>query len=234
MPSTSVTFFDYLSYAVNLAVAGGWTIGVLRKNLGYRSVRKFFGSTAISIYLPLRVGENGRTMIANEDFIASSKLAEFLRRHRIQPEWHEVGPGTADFKGGSIVICGPKSSPVIRKALEKDPHYAFVSSETTWMIEDKSTGNRLQSPLDRTPSEEKDLAYVGRLKDRHGLDFLLIAGIHAIGSYGAIDFLTNPKKLKQLRHQVAERNFSTVLVTTFNAKTMTIHGSEILLPVKCF
>jgi len=110
-------------------------------------------------------------------------------------------------------ICGPKSSSVTAEALRSDPVLWFLPDETgRWVISDRRTGRRYGSPMDNPEAAHwSDIAYLGRL--RLGQErLLLIAGVPALGSVGAVDFLL--RELRQLYAVVGERRFSMVIGST--------------------
>lgn len=109
-----------------------------------------------------------------------------------------------------MAICGPKSSPVTAEALCSDPVLSFLPDDSgRWAIRDRRTGRQYGSPMD--DSEEatwSDVAYLGRLQiGRQRL--LVIAGVHALGSVGAVDFLI--RQLPLLYAAVGEKRFSMVI-----------------------
>lgn len=225
---------EYLSYAVNLALAASWTWRIARDSIARRSVQTFMGKGEVNIYLVTRIHPSGRRVIANEDFFASLELADFLRRHGLQCDLREIDPSEdVDFEENSVVICGPKSSKFVQAAYEQDPNYGFELRDDTWMLLDRATGNYLTSPLDRDPPEEKDLAYLGRASNRSGRPYLLLAGLHAIGSYGAVRFLSDRENIRWLLRKAKQEYFSTVLVTKFDMKSMKILRTDILLALRC-
>jgi len=226
-------FLDDLSYVVNVALVAGWIYRLLTASIRQRLVQSFFGGDAITIYLPLRGGAAQRKVIADEDFVAAMELADFLRSHGMTVRHRRIPPvGTFDFDPKSIVICGPKSCEAVQRFYSSDPSYTIEHHNSRWEIHDCVTGNYLVSPMDQQPPEDKDLAYFGRVSTGPQGDLLLLGGIHAAGSYGAIRFLTNFRKLRKLLKETGHDRFSTVLMTTFSSKAMSIISSEILLSVR--
>lgn len=224
---------DWLSYAVNVVVVLGWLWGSSRHLFRRRAVTRFFGSAKVHIYLPLRQSES-RLMIANEDFLSALELSAFLRSHGIASSFEGIPPhGEVLFAAHSIVICGPKSSGTVRDIYASDPHYVVEKGGTSWQIRERTTGNVLYSPMDREPPEDKDVAYLARVHNTQGQPILVVAGLHAAGSYGAISFLTVPRNLRSLLRTCGRRQFSVVIMTSFSAATMTIAASEVLLAPRC-
>ncbi|HEV8649927.1 MAG TPA: helix-turn-helix transcriptional regulator [Actinomycetes bacterium] len=193
----------------------------------------FFGGTRPTITMPLRTLGTGRYVITQEDFEAADALAQFLRRLVLEPAFHYVSPtGEIDLSYAALcVICGPKCSQVIADIIACDPHFSFVPDENgRWRLTERNTGNSLGSPLDLDFPANQDLAYVARLHrpdDRR--PFLLIAGVHAVGSRGAVDFLTKPSNLRQLHQAVGSEPFSMVVSCTFTRTPLRILSSEALI-----
>ena len=106
-----------------------------------------------------------------------------------------------------VAICGPKSSPVSAAALAADPLLDFREDDGRWLIADRTDGTRYLSPLD-DGQDDRDIAYVGRLPVAGGGTMLLIAGVHALGSVGAVDYLTG--HAAELYRQVGEGTFSMI------------------------
>ena len=225
---------EYLSYLVNLIVAASWSWKIGRDLWGRRTVRRLVGKGRVTIHLATRQNSSGRRVIANEDFFAALELADFLRKNGVQCDLREIPPNQdVDFEKNSVVICGPKSSEFVKSIYRQDGHYTFELVNDAWVLVDQATGNHLVSPLDRNPPEEKDLAYLGRARNRGGHPYLMLAGLHAIGSFGAVQFLSNRRNIKSLVRKAGDQDFSTILVTTFNRQKMKVLKAEIFLPVRC-
>ncbi len=180
--------------------------------------RVIFGVGPLDVGLPLRPIE-GRALpvVASEDIEARDRLIELLaelgfvvNRVEIDPrrDWQPEAPDL-------IAICGPKSSPTIIDVLETDPALDFsLRSDGRWTIKDQVTDIEYASPMDDPTPLPRDIAYVGRLRfdsDRH---LLLIAGVHAIGSLGAVHHLR--ANLAGLYRDVGTGEFSMVIASDHN------------------
>ena len=79
-----------------------------------------------------------------------------------------------------------------------------------WLLEDHRTGQRYPSPSDLPQPRPADVGYLSRLPrpDGNGT-FILLTGIHAVGSHGIIDFLR--RELADLYEQVDLQPFSTLI-----------------------
>jgi hypothetical protein len=124
-----------------------------------------------------------------------------------------------------VAICGPKSSPVIRDLIAADPVYDFSPDEHgKWRILERRSGDAFSSPIDET-GDDADFAYVARLNRPDGRPLLVIAGIHAIGSLGAVHFLTRTSNPHQLHRRVGTQLFSMVISSGFKRSPLQITSS---------
>ena len=191
--------------------------------------QEFFGGKVVAITTPLRTSGVERPVIAHEDFAAATSLARFLETFDIETTMAQVSPaGDIDFSPPALVaICGPKSSPVIRSLIAADPVYDFSpDNHGQWRILDRRSGTAFASPIDEATPGTADVAYVARLHRPNGRRFLVIAGVHAIGSLGAVHFLTRTANLHELHRRVADHPFSMIVSATFNRSPMQITSSE--------
>ena len=151
--------------------------------------RAFFGVGPVTVAVPLR-RMDGRSagVIAREDAASAEQLTGLLTSLQLQvQQFHIPTDGEWTPSGDTVAICGPKSSHVTADAIAADPHLAFDADDGRWTLRDKATRKRLTSPMDEGSTTE-DLAYLGRLPYRDGT-LLVIAGIHALGSHGAVEYL---------------------------------------------
>jgi len=153
--------------------------------------RAFFGTGPVSVGVPLRHGTAGRQrpLVAAEDMRAGEEAARLLEGYGLAVTRYQIGPGTASAPpGDAVVICGPKTAPVGAALLARDSALDMREDGGRWWIVQRATGQRLGSPTDEADQEPADLAYVGRHQpDEHVT--VHIAGIHAIGSLGAVHYL---------------------------------------------
>ncbi|KRE35988.1 hypothetical protein ASG73_15110 [Janibacter sp. Soil728] len=182
--------------------------------------RAFFGVGPIEVATPTRhSSDRPEGVVALEDAESARIISDVLRDLAF-----EVRPVAIPIDGAwspaheAVVICGPKSSQVSAEILSHDPVLAFHEVERDqWVIEDRKTGQRFESPLDDGKKGE-DVAYVGRVT-REGKTVLVIAGVHALGSVGAATYLA--ENLEALHDAVGGNDFSMVIRSQFDGLTPT-------------
>jgi hypothetical protein len=156
-----------------------------------------------------------------EDFAAFNLLADLARDLQLEAtvEYIPLG-GELDLnRDNLIVICGPRLSPVVRQVLESDPVLGFDQDDAgRWLLLDRRTGERHPSPSDLPQPRPADVGYLSRLRSPDGNgSFILLAGIHAVGSHGVIAFLR--RELADLYEQVDLQPFSTLVATEYDPVT---------------
>lgn len=172
--------------------------------------RAFFGVGPVTVTVPLR-RMDGRSagVIAREDAASAEQLTALLTSLQLQvQQFHIPTDGEWTPSGDTVAICGPKSSHVTAEAINADPLLTFAPDDDgQWTLRDKATGQHFNSPMDEGLTDE-DLAYLGRLPYRDGT-LLVIAGIHALGSHGAVEYLAN--NLSHVYKTVGTQTFSAVV-----------------------
>ncbi len=194
--------------------------------------RAFFGVGPVTVAVPLRaVPGRALPVISSEDARATERLSRLLADLAFQVEQFRIPPdGNWQPPADAVAICGPKSSQVTAQAIKSDPFLTFEPDETgNWTIRERDGGRVYESAMDQEGGEQRwsDVAYVGRLAvpgDRRTL--LVVAGVHALGSVGVIDYLS--RNLPDLYSQVGTRRFSTVVRSEHDGETVT--RSELLCP----
>jgi hypothetical protein len=153
--------------------------------------RAFFGVGPVGVGIPLRYGvtDRQRPLIAAEDAKTSEETARVLNGYGLAATRFEILPDATELPPGDlVVICGPKSAPAAARLLAADPVLDIREDAGRWRIASRVTGERWESPLDGDPAVSADIAYIGRHGDG-GRVVVHIAGIHAIGSLGAVSHL---------------------------------------------
>ena len=179
--------------------------------------RQFFGIGPAELAVPLR-SDTSRSfpVLAAEDDQARQLLTDQLTGMAIPVTHTGIGADRpwVPVSDNLIAICGPKSSPAIAAILESDPVLAFEAGDDgRWTIRDRRTGRIFASPMDDGQHKRSDVAYLGRLPFDEHRDLLLVAGVHAIGSLGAVHFLR--QQLPELYTAVGTARFSIVIASNY-------------------
>jgi hypothetical protein len=186
------------------------------------------------VALPLKTETTaGRPVVAQEDFAAFNLLTDFARDLQLEAtaEYIPLG-GELDLnRDNLIVICGPRLSSVVREVLQGDPALGFDQDDDgRWLLMDRRTGQRYRSPSDLPQPQPGDVGYLSRLRRPDGAGtFVLLTGIHAVGSHGIIDFLR--RELADLHEQVDLQPFSTLIATDYDPATRQVVRSERITPL---
>lgn len=191
------------------------------KQAGPPPERRLFGVGPVVVAVPLHAGgQRQLPVIASEDALAADRLTDLLQHLLFQVDRFRIPvDGEWSPQGDVVAICGPKSSPVTARALEADPKLDFHEHEKgQWVISDREGGQIYRSPMDTGEDDHSDIAYLGRLPTDGGT-MLVIAGIHALGSVGAVDYLS--RHASELYRLVGSERFSMV--------TRSVHKGEVVM-----
>ena len=184
--------------------------------------REFFGIGPIQLGIPLRpMPAREQPVVATEDLKARDELTQLLTNLSFHVEHLEIDPKTnwEPTSSDLLAICGPKSSATISELLEIDPNFVYAPDEEgRWHLSDRATKQRYSSGIDEPNPSNHDVAYLGRLRFDDERSIILIAGIHAIGSLGAVHYLRN--NLANLYGQVGTEAFSMVVSSTYEDGTI--------------
>jgi hypothetical protein len=215
----------------------GEAIGVTRGRIaqiraaGHALELEFFGHEEITILTPLRSSDDGRPLVAQEDFAAATELAKFLNAADIETNLEQVSPeGFVDLDAeGLIAICGPKSSPMIERLIKEDPYIEYTSNDKgTWRIRDRESGTEFFSGSNEEPTRNRDAGYLARLRRPDtGWPMIVIAGVSAVGSLGVVNWFANIDNLRTLYRSVGDRPFSAVITSSFDPSPLQISSSAI-------
>lgn len=186
--------------------------------------RALFGVGPVTVAIPERlVPGRALPVISTEDARAAEMLEQLLISLNFQVERFRIPPG-GDWnpRGDVIAICGPKSSPVTATAIESDPVLGFDAERTEkWSIRERDGSRVYESPMDDPAFPTwSDVAYIGRLAlpGSRG-QMVVVAGVHALGSVGAIDYLA--RHLPEIYAEVGTRRWSMVVASEHDGDTVT-------------
>ncbi len=170
------------------------------------AARALFGVGPVTIVLPERFLDTDRVhpLLASEDVQAGDVARGLLERLDFTTKTVRIGPDDAALPGGDLfIICGPKSSPAVRPLLDADPRLNVLDGPDGWCIESRKSGHRYG-----TDSADGELAYLARRADDCRV-VTHIAGLHAIGSLGAVEFLA--AHAHELYANTGGKNFSLIV-----------------------
>ncbi len=212
---------SYAAVAAEFGLSKG-RVGQITQS-GPPAERALFGVGPVTVAVPLRAAGRALPVLASEDALAYELLAQALRDLQLAVEQVRIPvDGAWEPRGDVIAICGPKTSPVSAAALAADPVLDFRHEDGRWLIADRVDGTRFTSPID-DGEPDRDIAYLGRLPVAGGT-MLLVAGVHALGSVGAVDWLTG--HAAELYRQVGDEPFSMVTASRHDGER--VLGSEVL------
>ena len=186
--------------------------------------RALFGVGPVAVGVPYRyqTTDRERPLIAAEDARSGEQVEQLLSTLGFAVTRFQIDPDTRELPAGdAVVICGPKSSPMATSLLARDPAFTFAEEDDRWVIEDRSSGERHASSADSGGSG--DLAYLARhqMGDR---TVLHVAGIHAIGSLGALHYVT--RHLSELHRSTGNAEFSCIIGAKYDGLDVT--ASELI------
>ena len=216
-----------LSYT-QIAAAMGITKGRITqiRGRGPAPERAFFGVGPVSVGIPQRHGVTDRTrpLIAAEDAQTADDIERLLSSYAFAVTRYQIEPDTADPPAGdTVVICGPKSAPLGAALLAEDQALTMAEQDGRWWIQRRDSGERYGSPADEQDPADADVAYVGHHQDADRA-VVHIAGVHAIGSLGAVHYLTG--HLARLFADAGEGSFSLVVRASYQGLRIT--GSKLV------
>ena len=223
-----------MSYA-QIAQAAGLSRGRIHqiRHTGPAPEGAFLGSGEVIVVTPLRPDPaSDRTYVALDDLTTGKRLEELARTFDLSVSYdHVTLDGEIDLnRPGMLVICGPRMSPAMRDAYDKDPVITWDRDERGWLLRDTRSGTAYLSGQEEEPRRPYDVGYLGRLPRPDGKGtFLAIAGIHPEGSLGVVHLLTN--EIGSLWGQVGTDRFSVVIGTEYDPDTHEPVRTELLTPI---
>jgi len=168
-----------------------------------------------------------RPLLAAEDVAASDVAAHLLSDLGFTTSLQQIKPEDELLPGGDLfIICGPKSASAAALLIEQDPLLNIIDSDGHWSIIERTTGAMFQSPTDLY-GDNSDIAYLSR-RVESGRVITHVAGLHAIGSLGAVTHLQSSADV--IYGSVGERSFSLIVASRYDGlailETETRYGPQ--------
>ncbi|MFD5109238.1 sigma-70 family RNA polymerase sigma factor [Streptomyces cinereoruber] len=189
--------------------------------------RAFLGAQYVQVAVPTRPGE--REYVAVEDSSTGQRMLALAQSLQLDGELQYIPvSGEIDLnRDDLVVVCGPKSSDAVAAVFGQDPRLAFETlPDGRWALVERESGKVYASPSDdpqnATPA---DVAYLGRLPRPDGQGtFLLIAGVHAVGSLGVAHYLS--ENLAYLYEEAGTSPFSMVVACDYTPEGKSVTASR--------
>jgi hypothetical protein len=130
-----------------------------------------------------------------------------------------------------IVICGPASRRWSPRCSAPIQSYGLgVDDQGQWFLTDRKTGRSYHSPMNEPQPRPGDVGYLARHARPDGRGtFVLLTGIHAVGSHGIIHYLQ--RNLADLYQQVGTQRFSTLIGCEYDPDKRQVTSSQRLTPL---
>ena len=223
---------DGLSYgeiAAKIGLSKG-RIGQIKQSAP-KAERALYGVGPITVAIPLRTSpDRALPVISAEDEIAAQRMTDLLVSYGFHVEQFRIPvDGRWKPRGDVVAICGPKSSPVTAAALASDPVLRFRQDDAgRWVINDQQAEATYTSPIDTGKRSDTDIAYVGR-QPLPGGSILIVAGVHALGSIGAVEYLAMHSD--EVYQRAGTNSFSTVIRSRMKPATGQVLETARLSPI---
>lgn len=199
----------------------------LRSWLRRKALKKLLENENIVIHIPTRKDVSRlKPLVAMEDYNTAEKLRCLFTDNLFitQIKYIPLG-GEIEFEPdkANVVICGPKNSKTIKELFENFTTLNFSEDQQGWFFENVATHEKLRSPQNRKTNQ---YAFLGKVEyENH--EFILICGLHAIGSDGVAFFLNNRKKLDILLKQVHRDKFWCLISSSYREHDRQIYEAEL-------
>lgn len=200
---------------------------------GPKPARAFLGTGKITVAIGGKQESqkaNPSAVISAEALAAYHAFSDLASAYNLDTEYELVPPpGMVRLNRTNLVVMtSPRLLPLVGQVLEADKNLAFESGAQGWFLRDRTTETIYRSPSDS--GEPCDYAYIGRLPRPDGQGyFLYMAGIHAMGTKGAVHYLT--ENIEELYAQAKKKRFSTLIACHYDADTREITSTENVTPI---
>lgn len=172
---------------------------------------------------------NPSAVVSAESLGAYQVLADLASGYGLTASYEIVPPpGMVRLNKNDLVVIGsPRILPIVGQVLESDANLAFDVSAQGWYLRDHQAGVIHKSPSDA--GESKDYAYIGRLPRPDGKGtFLYLAGIHAMGTLGAAQFLA--QNIEEIYKEVKGKRWSILVECSYDPDARSVIEAKRLTP----
>lgn len=169
-------------------------------------------------------------VVSAEMLAAYEKVSGLARVLGLTAEYEVVPPpGMVDLNRTNLVVLGsPRILPFVGQVLAADTKLGFGKDDAGLYVINHHTGEVYRSSSNS--GEPTDYGYLGRLPRPDGRgSFLYLAGIHAMGTLGAAQYLED--HLDELYREVKTRRFSLLVACHYDPSTRAVTAVEALTPV---
>ena len=196
---------------------------------------KFDDLPYLLVYPCRRVSNRSFPVVAFEDLTATRLVEGFLNEYQVkvkqfnfelpevlQGNWfpQEAEAKINDWPGHVIYICTKSLPPsLVESLLDQGFEYdvCAVGTDTPYLQHRRRKEQVLSSPTDQDPPEPRDYSLIARFRrqGRSGYGYIF-AGIRAMGTWGAAEYVTDRSNLQALAHLVRDEQFVAIIETIFN------------------
>lgn len=233
----SWSFGDWValgSVSINTVFIVRFVFYKLRDYAQKRRLRTVLPHKNVLIHIPSRDLGRDQPMTASEDYKCALHFANTLGAYGYETEIDNIDTqGNIETEEGKshLVICGPKNSYLVSRYFEGDLRFSFFNDEGVWRIRDNKKNIMHFSPKDKEKPEPEDIAFVGRVSlPSHEEPLMLVCGLHAIGSLGVAEHLSNRSNFdKILKDAPKTGDFGVITKSRFSSKTYKIISTRIVI-----
>jgi len=204
--------------------------------------------TYLLVYPHRRIPERPFQVVANEDLRAFHLIEKFLNRYNVETnllsfetpdvlkgDWfpEDTEKKINEWQGHVIFICTKSLSSKLNNYLKKinfPYEIGGVGTLSPFVKHRMKSEVFLESPMDKKPPEPRDYSIIARFRHpKHDSCAYITAGIHAMGTWGAVDYLTNPRNIRVLSQLVKTENFAAIVETKFDPDKHEVTDSSLYI-----
>lgn len=195
------------------------------------------GKPYLIIYPHRKVHTRKFPVVAHEDVMAFHIIESFLNEYEVNVElstfpvpdikerdgeWFpgEIQKKVEDFEGHVIYLCSLSISPDLKKfLLEKGFPYEIVGigTESPELRHLKKSQMVFKSPSDMDTPQPRDYSIIAKFERPQGKGIgYIAAGIRAMGTWGAAEYLTDRNNIKTLSQFEKNKQFVAIVETEFD------------------